>query len=364
MIPKLGDNGRIYYVGYAPFFDAESTQCNDVSWSFWWNQANSTVLSTNIRQNLNDTVERLNGILGELVKGAGKNVVFVDYSGWVAEVGGRFFGDGIIEPSGDNEDLFFYEWDTIDDWEYTGDDKDELSSTAEVGNGTFAGQIRTWIEEAQAVDPDLVMRNIFANDTSQGNDTLLDNLTGRDALGFDSIFCVFHPTQIGHNLIANLVLYSLGAERAGMLSQPVMPSIAAMLPTSCPVANSSSDGGIITASSLDCTTTTDRPSDLWFDTETAIEFRENFCRYVANSNTTNIANQDSKLGLSYPFFGEYPLETWVEVWVQNVGCDEPRLYVSEDTCHAMIDAIVDDCKSLRNLSSSIIVILTRIRRTG
>lgn len=35
MIPKLGDNGRIYYVGYAPFFDAESTQCNDVSWSFW-----------------------------------------------------------------------------------------------------------------------------------------------------------------------------------------------------------------------------------------------------------------------------------------------------------------------------------------
>lgn len=117
-LAKLGADGRLYYVGYAPFFDTQSTQCNEVSWSTADLDrlvgSSSAKLSTSIRQQINVLVSQANAILDELSQASGDNVVFVDYSGWVSQVGGRFCEEGIKESYGNNPDLFFYEWGTVD----------------------------------------------------------------------------------------------------------------------------------------------------------------------------------------------------------------------------------------------------------
>ncbi|KAG9758271.1 SGNH hydrolase, partial [Aureobasidium melanogenum] len=129
IVPKLGENGRIYYVGYAPFFDAASTQCNNVSWDFHGGDFVHTKLTTDLRTRLNVLVSQMNGILEEIINGADDKVIFVDYSGWVARVGGRFCEEGVTEPDVNNEDSFFYQKGTVDIWEtFQSSNVPELSS--------------------------------------------------------------------------------------------------------------------------------------------------------------------------------------------------------------------------------------------
>ncbi|KAH0399425.1 SGNH hydrolase, partial [Aureobasidium melanogenum] len=321
IVPKLGENGRIYYVGYAPFFDAASTQCNNVSWDFHGGDFVHTKLTTDLRTRLNVLVSQMNGILEEIINGADDKVIFVDYSGWVARVGGRFCEEGVTEPDVNNEDSFFYQKGTVDIWE------------------TFQSS-----NDARAADPSFVVRD-EAQD--QNGKSAPEDLDERDAVYLHSIYRVFHPTLVGHSLIANLILYHMGVERAKMLDKATRPMVAEILPSTCSRANEYQDGKVI-PQTIDCADTADLSDDYWFDTDTARGIRENFCKYVAGKNQTDISqshDMESGLGMSYPYQMSGPGNTWIEVWVQNAGCRRPTLYARESVCRVAIDAIVNQCNT-------------------
>jgi hypothetical protein len=342
-LTKLDENGRIYYIGYAPFFNAQTTQCNDVSWDFYNGHFIHTKLTTDLRTRLNVLVSQMNGILGEIVNAADDRVIFVDYSGWVAQVGGRFCEEGIKEPNKNNQDAVFYQWESIDYWEDPSDM--ENLSPRDFGNNTFAGQFMSAVEEVRASDPAFMIRDVDdkANPETTESST---NLEERDASWLHKIYRVFHPTLNGHSMIANLVFYHMGVERAKMLDKDTQPMVAETLPSTCSRANEYQDGKVI-PQTIDCADTADLSDDYWFDTDTARGIRDNFCKTVAGKSQTDISqshDMESGLGMAYPYRMSGPGNTWIEVWVQNAGCRRPTLYARESVCRVAIDAIVNQCK--------------------
>ncbi|KAG9655336.1 SGNH hydrolase, partial [Aureobasidium melanogenum] len=157
-LPKLDENGRIYYVGYAPFFDAQSTQCNDVSWDFYNGHLNHTKLTTDLRTRLNVLVSQMNGVLGEIINAADDRVIFVDYSSWAAQAGGRFCEEGIEEPNKHNEDAVFYQRGSVDIWE----DANNMAKLdpRDYGNNTIVSQVMSAIEEVRASNPAFISRDV------------------------------------------------------------------------------------------------------------------------------------------------------------------------------------------------------------
>lgn len=351
-VSKLGENGRVYYVGYAPFFNAETTQCSNVSWAFGYNKFNHTMLSPTLRARLNTAVSKMNGILQDHIGIAGDNVVFVDYSGWVGQVGGRFCEDEIEEPFGNNRDLFFYEWSTIDEWESPEElapSQDSLSQGLD--ESTFPAQMEAGLTEALANDTGLELRNIYQDDTGYNSSAypMPDDLGKRDAILFDGIKRVFHPTLIGHSFIANLVLYHMGVERAKMFDQDIQPLVADVLPSAC-AANLTTveeDDQTIDVKTLNCTDNSHLSAEFWFDIDSARTMRDSFCNYVEGFKDTNLAEvtgPENALGERYSYGSTGAFFTTVNVWVQNAGCDRPTLYPSNRTCHAVLDTILDQCK--------------------
>ncbi|KAG9698251.1 SGNH hydrolase, partial [Aureobasidium melanogenum] len=344
-LPKLDDNGRIYYVGYAPFSDAQSTQCNDVSWDFLGGQMIPTKLTTDLRTRLDVLVSQMNGVLGEIINAADDRVIFVDYSSWVGQAGGRFCEDGIKEPNKNNADAVFYQRGSVDIWE----DPKNMAELAprDYGNNTIISQITSAIEEVQASDPTFTVRDV--NDDEEDPEAAEQSTSLEErGLGWKAkTYRVFHPTLIGHSMIANLVFYHMGVERAKMLDKATRPMVAEVLPSTCSRANEYQDGKVI-PQTIDCADTADLSDDYWFDTDTARGIRDNFCKYVEGKNQTDISkshDMESGLGMSYPYKMSGPGNTWVEVWVQNAGCRRPTLFPRESVCRVAIDAIVNQCNT-------------------
>jgi hypothetical protein len=357
-ISKLGENGRVYYAGYAPFFDTTSTQCNDVSWDVFNKGFVHTKLTTELRTQINVLVSQMNAILEGIVRAAGDQAVFVDYSGWVEKVAGRFCEDGVEEPNGNNEDLFFYEWSTIDEWE-TPDfqSKHARRSLEDYGNSTFPAEIMSAIDSARAQNSTLQVRNIYADDTGLLGELGMDpnDLSGQTAMLIDGIS--------RHSLIANLVFYHMGAERAKMFEQDVTPLVGEILPSSCVRDSTYVDGGPVVPS-VTCKPAPDVPDEYWFDTDTIGQIQDDFCTYVEERRQTDISRSDSRdngIGRSYSYriYGRF--NTYITVWVQNAGYRRPTLYSSERTCRALIGGIVNQCKLRRRKSLGNVALLTPSR---
>jgi hypothetical protein len=365
-ISKLGENGRVYYAGYAPFFDTTSTQCNDVSWDVFHKDFIHTKLTTDLRTRINVLVSQMNAILEGIIRAAGDQAVFVDYSGWVEKVEGRFCEDGIEEPYGNNEDLFFYEWSTIDEWE-TPDfqSKHSRRSLEDYSNSTFPGKMLSAIDSARAQNSTLQVRNIYADDTGLLGELGMDpnDLSEQTAMLMDGMSRVFHPTFSGHSLIANLVFYHMGAERAKMFEQQVTPVVGEILPSSCVRDPAYVDGGPIVPS-VTCKPAPDVPDEYWFDTDTIRQIQDDFCGYVGDRNQTDISRSDSEdngIGRSYSYRIYGLFNVFINVWVQNAGCQRPTLYSSERTCRALVGAVVNQCKLRRRRSLIKSALLTPFR---
>ncbi|PLB36793.1 SGNH/GDSL hydrolase family protein [Aspergillus candidus] len=99
----LSRDGQMYYTGYGKFFNAETTQCNDVDWTLV-PEYKPTKLDQKLRERTNKIVnalnEKLNGWVGEA---GGKFVNYDKYTeGWLQ----RFCDEGVTErnPWSDHED--------------------------------------------------------------------------------------------------------------------------------------------------------------------------------------------------------------------------------------------------------------------
>lgn len=269
---KLGTDpknpGKMYVTGYGKFFDANTTQCNSKTWSFWYQQLNKQYLTQELRRTLNDMVDAVNSKIADAVAAAGDQVVFVNWDQYFTRYQGRYCESNALEPNGNRLGLLFYEWDTIDNGEPAANDPNtELKrSGTTVGEGSFGGEINDFVEQTVKAHPEWTYAtpggpndeatlirppsNPVTNGTGGGcqvgKGPLAHVCTGdiEEQLGVIQSYLpvtwlrVFHPRPPGQAMIANLVLYYMYVDRAKLLSQQAGPEISSM--TVCPNAAVSS----------------------------------------------------------------------------------------------------------------------------
>lgn len=108
-------------MGYAHFWNVDTTQCYDVTWSYW-TRNNPPKLTQDLRRQLNDLTTQLNGAVTDAVDRANANdprkpVVYVDYSNSFNTH--RYCEDGVTEPDPNRADTWFFEWDTTEAYTVT-----------------------------------------------------------------------------------------------------------------------------------------------------------------------------------------------------------------------------------------------------
>lgn len=177
---------RLYMSGYAHFWNVDTTQCNDVTWSYW-TRDDPPKLTQDVRTKLNTLTSNLNNAINDAVGRANaadprQPVVFVDYS--PAFNGHRYCEDGVNEPEPNRPDTWFFEWETTDAAILTADGYPE---------GSIERQYADWIAQQQAEDGSLTP-------ASQGSHWWVDSLAK-----------VFHPRIDGHNAIKDVILASYAA---------------------------------------------------------------------------------------------------------------------------------------------------------
>ncbi|KAF2166025.1 hypothetical protein M409DRAFT_23753 [Zasmidium cellare ATCC 36951] len=110
---KLAPGGKIYYVGYAKFFDISDSSCDQVSWRIWLNIGKrQPALTQARRRTMNDLVDSMNDALRAAVSRAGEQVQFIDFDDYVGPTNGRYCQPDTDESGGNSanrQDLFFYE---------------------------------------------------------------------------------------------------------------------------------------------------------------------------------------------------------------------------------------------------------------
>ncbi|KAL2859377.1 SGNH hydrolase-type esterase domain-containing protein [Aspergillus pseudodeflectus] len=258
---KLAQDGMIYYTGYAKFFDEElSPECDNVSWAVWYFRLyngwqDKAMLTRDHRKRMNDLVDAVNAKLEEAATRAGPNVRFVNYDQYFGEFKGRYCVPGVDEAASDSNTrtgLMFYEHKTSDPfgtnpWKRDLHDQEIL--------GTFGGyqnalaQITLLLDpEAELVHEDKVeipdeaptgaedIPLIYPDSVQEVRDGLIDEVPEDAAVpGFlpDGYGRVFHPQILGHQIIANLVLYHMTNDNAKRNAKPEAPETLSL--QTCPL---------------------------------------------------------------------------------------------------------------------------------
>lgn len=164
--PKLADaSSRIYWTGYAHFWDVSTNQCDGVTWAFKYNYGNRQYLTQARRTTMNGLVDAVNQKIQDAVGRFGSQAVYVPWTANVDFITGHFCEPGVNEWSAINrEQTAFYEWGSdLDDLSQPSD-QDELRKRQAPGvltagqnlTDTWEGQIAAWVLDAinQGATPD------------------------------------------------------------------------------------------------------------------------------------------------------------------------------------------------------------------
>ncbi|KAH7138736.1 SGNH hydrolase-type esterase domain-containing protein [Dendryphion nanum] len=237
---KLKVDGVIYYTGYAKFFDpdiAENDFCSrpENTWSLFlskhvasgWIFEEPIVQTKENRKKLNDLVDRVNikieNVIREKAEGDKDRVRFVNYDSMFATVGARFCQRG-VDRHEDNrmEDLAFYPLNLHDPFG-TAPFKRSGSTPGYVGNGTEEAHInnlaqladkagieyKSWVPMQKAKAKALAAGDVIKSESLADLDNMNPDLTKRMSILPDGIGRTFHPTILGHHIIARLVVWEM-----------------------------------------------------------------------------------------------------------------------------------------------------------
>ncbi|KAH7050299.1 SGNH hydrolase-type esterase domain-containing protein [Macrophomina phaseolina] len=242
---------KVFWTGYARFFDDTTADCDGVSWAFWYNGKSKQRLTQARRARMNELTVAVNHAIRDAVSRAGDGFVFVDYDQYYEMLGGRFCEPGVKEPAANRFGLLFYEWDTEDGALVLPSTKRDLASALEVeaselenvfqardldattsdlearqtsggsggGNATsFEDEIANWIVQAKSENSTL---EVSLPDHS-GADPAYRGRASLSVSDFvsDGIKRVFHPRPGGHALIANLLIWHLASQQANSPDGP------------------------------------------------------------------------------------------------------------------------------------------------
>lgn len=185
----VGDRFKVFVIGYAQFFNQETTQCNDVSFEPSWNPLPAQKLTIERRTAMNDLALALNGALSGAVNDfKDKGVFWVDYD---SDFNGHRFCDR-EEPSPDDPETYFFNY-------YTKDDpKSAKAQKLFEKMATYQSTVKGGNVGAFATDEDFI--NALA-DAAEGDPEAESVLS-------DTVR-MFHPTTKGHEKIRDVVIKAL-----------------------------------------------------------------------------------------------------------------------------------------------------------
>lgn len=114
----IGANSpKLFVTGYAQFFNAETTQCNNVTFCIWENPTKNhtcPLLTQDLRRDMNDLTNLLNAKVSAAIQRAissnhlsNATITFIDYD--PSFEGHRFCEPSNIEPAYTNPDIWFYQ---------------------------------------------------------------------------------------------------------------------------------------------------------------------------------------------------------------------------------------------------------------
>lgn len=223
-------------LAYPRFFDSESAQCNDVSFSDpAYPEDRRIMLMNDRRRRLNDLVDRLNFQLSTLTSTVGQ-VIFVNWQDRIDLFRGKFCGEGVDEASDDapnRESALFCRVGTLKD-DKTKEDLDQAATenTALLWSADYTGE-QASLHAARRGFTDLVpdigrlhhpnsttsRHKLHRRDTStDSSDTSPSDL---DVVANENLFPtpgkywrVFHPTKDGNLHMAQAVLQAMDQDQA------------------------------------------------------------------------------------------------------------------------------------------------------
>jgi len=195
-VSNSGPTFRLYVTGYASFWNDATTQCNEVSWSFWNQRQNRVFLTTQLRGQFNDLTTSLNGVIKAAVLNAnindpgdnsqGSRIIYIDYD--VQYEGHRFCEEGVIEPDAANPNTWFFQINTpLEGSSGTATDYPEDPS--------FYEEIAQWVNQTQTERPDWTVTSLVSGP--------------RLPLSIEKIF---HPTKPGHVAIKEQILSVINSD--------------------------------------------------------------------------------------------------------------------------------------------------------
>lgn len=186
---SVGDRFKIFVVGYAQFFNQETTQCNDISFKPVWNLLPAQMLTVERRTAMNGLALALNKALAVAVDGfKDKGVYWVDYDQYF---NGHRFCDR-EEPKPDDPETYFFNY-------YTKDDpKSEKARKIFEKMPTYQASVKGGKDGAFKTDEDFINALAEATqDDPEAESVLSDTVR------------MFHPSTRGHEQIRDIVLNSL-----------------------------------------------------------------------------------------------------------------------------------------------------------
>ncbi|KAH7091145.1 SGNH hydrolase-type esterase domain-containing protein [Paraphoma chrysanthemicola] len=235
---KLNTNRKVFWTGYARFFDDASTNCDSVTWAFWFNLIQKNFITQARRKRMNDLVISVNAAIKAAVERAGPEFVFVDYDSYFVKTRGRFCEGSTREPDANRNGLLFFEWDTNNgdttltrrgtdqpgfDGVLAGDfpSVDKRQDNPSTNTTSFEDQIVSLVREAKTANSSL---EVALHDNSGADPAY----RGRQMLGIDdfipdSILRVFHPQPAGHAIIMNLLVWHIAQQQALLQDVPWGP---------------------------------------------------------------------------------------------------------------------------------------------
>lgn len=247
---KLQPGGTIFYTGYAKFWAEDmnaSDQCSNINWSVGghdkgalagkgYQDKEAVKLIPSRRKGMNDLVNAINKKIEEVVKDSGDHVEFVNYDAYLGQVGSRFCEKGVIEPDTTRRGSAFYELDLqnpLGTGNFKRDGADVFEGTIEYEINQLADMAATSGRQYDGLNDKI--------ETAPGTNPGPDNDSGKVGKRVinplpDGYGRIFHPTIIGHILIADSVVYTMAKRQAAgknldMNAQPPDAALACPKPT-------------------------------------------------------------------------------------------------------------------------------------
>ncbi|PYH98156.1 SGNH hydrolase [Aspergillus ellipticus CBS 707.79] len=244
---KMTQNGIVVFNYYAKYFDDSTDDCA-TSQTWAWPIGSGLPLTTDRRSRMNSLVDKTNAALKEGLEAASvSNMILVasDWDPWVSKRSGYMCMPGASGDPADasNDGLMFFKLDTSQA-EAPLHDELRRRSLGEESWLQYEGNLTAAQEEEEEEEKwrqamllhELVERDVVTPDCDNG---LVKRLLGL-LLG-DGIGKIFHPNQLGHEVIASFALNAARSARAQSLDEtgPSCTSANAFTTLSCAQKNGS-----------------------------------------------------------------------------------------------------------------------------